>query len=389
MSNYTLYILDDDEQYADLLADIASNAGWLSIAEQNPVNFLKNDLSKIDILVLDLNMPEMDGIEVIRNLAERHATLSLILVSGFDSRVLHSAQQLAEAHNLTVVASLTKPISIAEFVKVLNSIEDSTPENEKLSARQAIPVKELEYAIKNDQLILYYQPQIKIKTRTLSGVEALVRWNHPQRGMIFPDQFIQLAEDNNLIAALTEKVIEMAVRQNKLWQAEEFNTTISVNVSAENIISLTLPEYLKKLVDEHEVVAGNIKLELTESAVMGKLTSSLDVLNRLRMKGFELSIDDFGTGYSSFSHLYQAPFTELKIDQKFVMSMIEDSEAEVIVKVCIMLGQMMGMELVAEGVETQEIWDRLSELGCDIAQGYLMAKPMPAEDLVAWERARH
>lgn len=129
-------------------------------------------------------------------------------------------------------------------------------------------------------------------------------------------------------------------------------------------------------------------LEITESSVMGSLTTSLDVLNRLRMKGFSLSIDDFGTGYSSLSHLYQAPFTELKIDQKFIMNMLEDTEAMVIVKICIMLGQMLGMDTVAEGVETQEIYDKLKKMGCDIAQGYLISRPIPADELFKWENDR-
>lgn len=130
-------------------------------------------------------------------------------------------------------------------------------------------------------------------------------------------------------------------------------------------------------------------LEITESAVMGELTTSLDVLNRLRMKGFSLSIDDFGTGYSSLSHLYQAPFTELKIDQSFIMNMLEDTEAMVIVKICIMLGQMLGMNIVAEGVETQEIYDNLRGMGCDIAQGYLISRPISEDDLFQWAKNRN
>jgi len=388
MPNYSLYILDDDKQYSELLADVASTAGWLAIPEQSPLEFLKNDLSKIDILVLDLNMPEMDGIEVIRELAERKAQLNLILVSGFDARVLHSAQQLAEAHNLIVLASLTKPAPISEFISILNSVEESNDASTNIIKKEAVSVEELKLAIEQNQLILYYQPQLDMKTCELKGVEALVRWQHPDKGLIFPDQFISLAENNDLIGPLTEKVIEIAVIQSEQWQEAGFDTIISINISAENITTLMLPEHLKKLTDEHKVIAGKITLELTESAVMGELTASLDVLNRLRMKGFLLSIDDFGTGYSSLSYLYQAPFTELKIDQKFVMNMQTDAESLVIVKICIMLGQMLGMTLVAEGVETKEIWDSLNELGCDVAQGYYMARPMPPAALLEWKNTQ-
>jgi EAL domain-containing protein (putative c-di-GMP-specific phosphodiesterase class I)/ActR/RegA family two-component response regulator len=389
MTNKSLYVLDDDEQYAQLLSELAKNAGWTAIAETDPVLFLSHDLSKINVLTLDLNMPGMDGIEVIREIAERKCNLKLILVSGFDARVLHSAQQLAEAHNIKVVASLTKPVSINEFIKVLDTLEKETPSYKSSSVKNSVTAKELENAIKNDELILYYQPQIDIKTNKLSGVEALVRWNHPERGIIFPDQFIYLAEENNLIGDLTESMIYLAVKQNKKWHDIGFDTVISVNVSIAYITSLNLPEKLIKLLDQYDVNAKNIMLELTESAVMGELTTSLDVLNRLRMKGFSLSIDDFGTGYSSLSHLYQAPFTELKIDQGFVMHILEDAEAMVIVKICIMLGQMLGMSIVAEGVETEAIYDKLEEMGCDIAQGYFLSRPIPADQLYQWKQDRN
>lgn len=383
-----LYILDDDQQYANLLAEVASNNGWNVHVENSPSEFLQIDLANGSVLVLDLIMPEMDGIEVIRELSKGTTEIFLILVSGFDTRVLHSAQKLAEAHNIKVLATLTKPIALPEFIKTLIKIS-ATPIVEKKSTITNIPVQvsELERAIDQHQLLLYYQPQINMATGALEGVESLVRWQHPTRGLLFPDQFITLAEENNLIDKLTHEVISIAVEQSQKWKIQNLDIPISVNVSAENITSLSLPEQLLELTDKHTVVPENITLEITESAVMNKLTSSLDVLNRLRMKGFSLSIDDFGTGYSSLSHLYKAPFTELKVDQVFVMNMADDEEALIIVKICIMLGQMLGMKLVAEGVETKEIWDQLKQLGCDIAQGYYIAKPMPAEQLIAWRES--
>jgi EAL domain-containing protein (putative c-di-GMP-specific phosphodiesterase class I) len=388
-SRPTLYILDDDEQYANLLVEIATTAGWHAISEQSAKAFLNSDISENSVLVLDLIMPEMDGIEVIRALAQKNLNLLLILISGFDSRVLHSAQQLAEAHNIKVLTNLTKPVPAQKFITVLDAIDiDKYSSTNKIDHKSPILVKELEKAIRQHSLILHYQPQLNMKTGALQGVEALVRWHHPTRGLVFPDQFIPLAEDNDLIGILTEEVITMAVEQIQNWQIAGFDTVVSVNVSAENITSLRLPEQLKELTDKHTIDPKMIQLEITESAVMSKLTDSLDVLNRLRMKGFSLSIDDFGTGYSSLSHLYQAPFTELKIDQQFVMRMLKDNEAMVIVKICIMLGQMLGMTTVAEGVETNKHWDKLQELGCDIAQGYLVAKPMPASDLLQWELNR-
>ena len=389
-----LFILDDDRQHAELLAELASEAGWNATFEQSASAFLAN-LPGSGVLVLDLIMPEMDGIEVIRELAERQSQLKIILISGFDYRVLHSAKQLAEAHNITVLDSLTKPIAIGDFMQLLKDIEQLIPQAETPSLdRLPINIEELSRAIREHQLLLHYQPQIDMNTRAMTGVEALVRWRHPDKGLIYPDQFIDLAENTGLIAELTSEVISIAIEQSKQWKQQGIDTVISVNVSASNILSLTLPEQLIELTSENAIAANRLTLEITESAVMQKLTSSLDVLNRLRMKGFSLSIDDFGTGYSSLSQLYQAPFTELKIDQNFVMRMMQDKEAMVIVKICIMLGHMMGMKLVAEGVEDEAIWQQLRELGCDIAQGYFMARPMPADVLKGWldewhSRERH
>ncbi len=381
----TLYVLDDDEQYAKLLVEVASTAGWEASHEISPGNFIDKTQDPDGVLVLDLDMPEMDGIEVIRSLAKSKSALRIILISGFDTRVLHSAKQLAEAHNIRVIESLPKPVPISKFIEVLSAANETFHNKKKITKeRQPVLKQELETALATHQFVMHYQPQINMKTKKLEGVESLVRWQHPERGLLLPDQFINLAEQQNLIDPLTEEIINLCIKQQQQWQLQGVDIAMSINVSAENITSLSLPEKLKQLTKEHSVHPEMITLELTESAVMNKLTSSLDVLNRLRMKGFALSIDDFGTGYSSLTHLYQAPFTELKIDQKFVMNMATDTEAQVIVKICIMLGKMLGMKLVAEGIETQQVWDMLESLDCDSAQGYFISKPMPADKLIDW-----
>jgi len=381
----TLNILDDDTQYAGLLVDVASSEGWNAVAYHDPVEFLKDDVPKNGILVLDLIMPEMDGIEVIRTLAEQKCKLSLILISGFDSRVLHSAQQLAEAHNIKVHSTLTKPLSIGEFVSVLENIEADPNFDRKIVLQEKpISVHELEQAIRENQFVPHYQPLIDLKTNRVHALELLIRWQHPERGLIFPDLFIPLAEQSKLINPITNIVIRFALKQAAKLKEIGLNAPISINISSENIESLNFPEQLSSLLDEFKVPPENISLEITEGSVLGELTSSLDVLNRLRMKGFILSIDDFGTGHASLSQLYQAPFAVLKIDKSFVMRMLNDNEAMVIVKICIMLGGMLGMKVVAEGVENQETLDELKKLGCDIAQGYLISRPKPEDEFLSW-----
>ncbi len=383
--NYTIFILDDDLQYAELLCLVAQNEGWQVEYSTNAVSFLENDISQHTILVLDLVLPDIDGIEVIRALAKRQCYCPLILISGFDNKVLHSAQQLAEAHNMPVIATLTKPFEIKSFVAILDNIETCFSQKAFIPGENVTFTKqELQRALDNHEFILHYQPQIDIRTTKVKSIEALVRWHHPHLGLIFPDKFISLIENFELIDQLTSNVLQLACEDLKQLKLNHPHLKLSVNVTSDNIISLAFPELLKNITDENDIPANSITLELTESAVMGELTSSLDVLNRLRMKNFLLSIDDFGTGYSSLQQLYQAPFNELKIDRAFTSKMLVDKEAMVIVNICIMLGKMLNMKTLAEGVETKEILDELRRLECDLAQGYYFSKPLSYNQLSEW-----
>ncbi|WP_286235117.1 EAL domain-containing response regulator [Thalassotalea sediminis] len=377
LKSYNLFILDDDPQYAELLQDIAMDSGWQVEHSTDPIAFLAQEISDNTILVLDLILPNIDGIEVIRALAERGRHYPLILISGFDKKVLHSARQLAEAHNMPVIDTLTKPFDIGSFIALLDNIQLSEQQQKKPKrANVEFSKQALSDAIEHHELLLHYQPQINLSTGEVSSIEALVRWHHPSYGLVYPDKFIHLIERFNLINELTSGVLKMACSDLREFKKKHSLMRLSVNVTSENIVSLVFPEMLKTITDQNGINPCNITLELTESAVMGELTSSLDVLNRLRMKGFKLSIDDFGTGYSSLQQLFQAPFTELKIDRAFTSKMLVDKEAMVIVKICIMLGKMLNMKTLAEGVESAEILEELKRLGCDYAQGYYISKPM-------------
>ena len=385
IAKHDLFILDDDQQYAELLSKTALIEGWDVDFTTDPLNFLKREISKQTIVVLDLILPNIDGIEVIRDLAKRECYCPLILISGFDNKVLHSAQQLAEAHNMPVLATLTKPFKLTTFKSILQNfkVSDTSKVNQTTDAR-IFSKAELEQALQHDEFVLHYQPQVDIQTLKIKSIEALIRWRHPSLGMIYPDRFISLVEEYSLINALTTTVLELASEDLRQLKQKHPFLKLSVNVTADNIVSLIFPELLKNITDKNSINSNSITLELTESAVMGHLTSSLDVLNRLRMKGFQLSIDDFGTGYSSLQQLYQAPFNELKIDRAFTSKILEDQEALSIVKICIMLGKMLNMKTLAEGVENDEILNELRQLKCDYAQGYHIAKPMSFKALSQW-----
>lgn len=385
----TICIIDDDQQTAEMLAEFVRLSGFESIAYTRAEDFFGHyeRCANTSALLLDLNMPEMDGIEVMRRLALLGDAPPLILISGYDKGVLHSAEYLAQAHSLKILASLTKPISFTELQNILAALANLTTSTMAITLdRQpfTLTAEDLEHAIATRQLTLHYQPQIDIRTGALTGLEALCRWQHPQHGLIFPDAFIPLAETNGLMSDLTSLVIRLVVEQTALWKKSGFMAQVSVNISADNITSLTLPEQLSTMLKENRLDPAILTLEITESALMGELVTSLDILTRIRMKGIELSIDDFGTGYSSLSQLHRIPFTELKIDKSFVLKMARENEARAIVKTCIMLGHELNMLVVAEGVETAEIFELLKSMGCDIAQGYHIARPMPANNLLPW-----
>ncbi|MBL4821990.1 MAG: EAL domain-containing response regulator [Colwellia sp.] len=402
-----LYIVDDDIQMCDLLE--AYTCGEFNvIAHQSAKTFLDSPINDSDIVLLDLKMPDMDGVEVIRELADINKNCSLLIMSGCDEGVLHSSMQLAKGYGLNIITYLTKPIKFPYLINLLVNLKEKNNKNtllthsivpndhlfnnfqpsRKYSSSNAIDFKptlaELVEALKQQHFILYYQPQISLAQKKIIGVEALIRWHHPEYGVIFPDQFIPLAEQSGVIEQLTERVINLAIAQLKLWNQQALVLKISINISAQNITSFALPDQLTRLVNENEVDPAMLMLEITESALMTELTTSLNILTRLRLKGFKLSIDDFGTGYSSLSQLHRVPFTELKIDREFVSGMLKNVESKAIVDTCILLGHNLNMAVIAEGVEEQETLDLLQQMGCDNAQGYVISKPLPIAKFENW-----
>jgi EAL domain-containing protein (putative c-di-GMP-specific phosphodiesterase class I) len=391
MDNTPLYVIDDLPEIAALISVLAENHGLNPTVYTRANDFIEiiTQLESDSIVMLDLQMPEVDGVEVMRHLVQLSNPPTLILMSGHDIGVLKSVEKLAKAQNLEILASFTKPLAMEKLKQLFIQIKSTKKTHLnviKQNARRNFTRDELIKCIEDNQLILHYQPQFDINSKSIVGVEALVRWQHPEHGLLYPDHFIYLAEQYSLMKELTEWVINNIVQQQRQWQSHDFLLVISANVSADNITSLILPEYLATLLEENKLEPEYLTLEMTESALMGELVTSLDILNRLRLKNIKLSIDDFGTGYSSLVQLHRAPFSELKIDRGFVMNMLEDSEALAIVKTCILLGHELNMSVVAEGVENKETFKLLSEMGCDIAQGYYISKPMPADDLIPWMR---
>ena len=257
------------------------------------------------------------------------------------------------------------------------------------SRREADPARltllsELRRAIEQRELVLHYQPKATLSSGTVSSVEALLRWNHPERGMVRPDEFIPLAQQTGLIKPLTLYVLDEALGQCRDWQRAGLTLSVAVNLSVRNLLDADFPHQVKRLLQKRGVDPSLLQLEITESTMLSDPVRTKRVLDKLAAMGIALSIDDFGTGYSSLAYLSQLPVTEIKIDRSFVMNMAESDNDAVIVRSTIDLGRNLGLQVVAEGVETEQAWEELNQLGCTLAQGYYLSRPVPAAELTEW-----
>jgi diguanylate cyclase (GGDEF)-like protein len=267
-------------------------------------------------------------------------------------------------------------------------VELYTPVHDLYSRDRLTLVGQLRQALDRAELVLHFQPKVDLRTDAVRGVEALLRWAHPTRGLLVPDSFLPAAEHTGLIRPLTSQVLEQAAAQCGEWRAAGHELTVAVNLSARNLHDLQLPDEIGHVLERWALPPSALELEITESAIMADPVRALGVATQLRALGVGLSIDDFGTGYSSLSYLKQFPVNEIKIDKSFVIDMTANDDDAAIVRSTIGLARNLGLEVVAEGVETNEVRNRLVELGCDLAQGFLLGAPVPASDLTPWlERA--
>ncbi|CAN5467572.1 EAL domain-containing response regulator [soil metagenome] len=385
-----ILVLDDEPFMLKLLAHMLVKLGFSSVTTcdngRAALEWVDAGVNAPDLILLDLNMPDMDGVEFVRKLVQHKYGGSLILVSGEDERVLQSAEKLVRAHNIPVLGHLHKPVSTAGLHALMLTW---TPPGEGV-ARPEKKIYDAEAvcaAIQNGELLNYYQPKVELASGRVTGVEALVRWRHPQDGLVFPDQFIGVAEEHGLIDALTHVVLDAAMFQSTVWQQAGLSLVMAVNVSMDNLTSLDFPDFVARLAAASGVAPQDFLLEVTESRLMLDQRSPLEILTRLRLKRFRLSIDDFGTGHSSLAQLRDIPFDELKIDQSFVRGAWQDETARAMFDASLHLGRQLGMKVVAEGVEDRADWDFVRRSGCDLAQGYFIAKPMPAAELPLWIEA--
>ncbi len=382
-------LLIDDDCFALLLLQqqllhVGNGESRLCGRARDAVDLLRAQPTAFDLVFCDLQMPDMDGVEFMRHLGRIGYRGGLVLVSGEDGRILQTARRLAQAHRIELLGTLHKPVSIDRLRQVLacrTSQSATVPGADRMSYLPA----ELEAAIAGGQLVNHYQPKVDLRSGALIGVEALVRWQHPQAGLVHPDRFIGAAEEHGLMDGLTHAVLATALRHARQWRDAGLDLQIAVNISMDNLAALDFPDVVAGLAREAGIPLARMVLEVTESRLMKQdARAPLDIVARLRLKGASLSIDDFGTGHSSLAQLRDMPFDEIKLDRSFVNGVAGDTSLAAIVEATLAMARQLGMKSAAEGVEERADWDFLRTHGCDVAQGYFIARPMPPGDLPAW-----
>ena len=333
-----------------------------------------------DVVLVDLDMPGMDGIEFIGHVAQDHLARGIALVSAMDPALLAAVQTMARACGLAVLGSIEKPLTVDKLRALLTSWDERLHGDDEDDLVE-VSLEDVRTALLHDELVAWFQPQVEFLNGKVIAVEALARWRRPDGHLVRAGHFVPLLEREGHSHKLTDAMLEQACRWKRKWDQDGMRLHLSVNVSPSVLGDPTIADHYQQVVGDHGVRPEDVMLEITEGSLVTDAARGLGVLARLRLKGFGLSIDDFGTGYSSLAQLSQIPFTELKIDRDFVSGASTAPRKRAVIEASLDLARKLQLEVVAEGVETTEDWQMLAELGCGVAQGYLIAAPVAGEDL--------
>ncbi|HTH96433.1 MAG TPA: EAL domain-containing response regulator [Stellaceae bacterium] len=379
-------ILEDHEFQRLVAAQVLEHCGAVEVLEATDgitaLEMVHNTEQPLDILLCDLNMPGMDGLQFLRHIAERRNTSSVILASALDPSILRAAEIMAQSYGIRIIGVVEKPLSRAKLMPLI--LRHFGQARISRQPTELIPLAEIEHGLERGEFLPFFQPKVSMRNCALVGVEVLMRWRHHDRGWIKPDAFIPVMESHGLITPATYRLLDMALIQCKYWQEVGVDVPIALNISVESLSDVRLADRLEMMVLKSGLPTSALTLEVTETVAMTDLGHSLETLARCRMKGFDLSIDDYGTGFSSMQQLTRLPVGELKIDQSFVSGACNEPILEALVETSITMAKRLNLKTTAEGVETSDDWDLVARLGCDIAQGYFVARPMPAEELLNW-----
>lgn len=376
MQRNRLLVIDDEPDVAALVGKVARLCDYEVATTTSAEEFVTLHGSWMPThVVLDLQMPGTDGVELIRFLAGEKSSAKVLIMSGFDLRVLETASRLGAERGLAMAGTLSKPLRVADLQAILNGL--------KLEG-EVIDEEAVAQGLMRGEFFLVFQPKIKLPSFQLAEFEALVRWRHHSGDFIPPDDFIPLAERSGLIHRLTQEVAKIALRQLKEWRDSGYEVDMAINISGKDLSDVAFADDLHSLCEKLDTPPRWVTLELTETAAAANAADAMDILTRLRLMGFRLSIDDFGSGYSSLKQLHRLPFSELKIDREFVQGCATSDGDRVIAKTIVELAHNLGLSAVAEGAEDREAVRTLVELGCDYVQGYYISRPLPPDQTLPW-----
>jgi EAL domain-containing protein (putative c-di-GMP-specific phosphodiesterase class I)/CheY-like chemotaxis protein len=370
-----LLVVDDEPGVVDFIAAVARRCDYAVASTSAAGEFLALVESfRPTLILLDLHLPDSDGVELLRLLVARGCKAPILLMSGVDERVLTAAYELGMTHGLSMYGMLSKPVSFADLQTKLAAAQKE---------ERVLDATELKRGLAAGEIVPYYQPKASLTARgwIIDGVEALARWQHPRLGIVMPDEFVPLAERSGVIGDLTNSVLAEALRQMKQWNDEGMRLACAVNLPPTLVTDLSFPDRVAALLAEHALDGSQLGLEITETATMQNPTTTMDILTRLRVKRISLALDDFGTGYSSLTQLYQMPFNEMKIDKSLVTNVPHSREANTMVGSLVELGHNLGLTICAEGVENRAALDMLAIMGCDRCQGFFISRAVPANDI--------
>jgi len=396
-----LLVVDDDIQFAASVAAMAEALGWRT-SRLDVAGGLVEACARIDpvVILLDLLLGEFDGIEALQQLAAQNVRAQIVLMSGAGARIMATAERVGRGYGLRIAGRLEKPFGPVEMTELLDRLATgeltaaALPDEDAMLADAPVAVTgaTLAAALDAGEIVPFYQPQLHMvsgRRWRIDRVEVLARWCRDGRVIALPARFIPVAEANGLIGRLTDRMLRGALDQLVRWERAGQVLGASVNLSTSSLDDLALPRHLSGLADAAGIPPERITFELTETGPAGYRPRVMDVLARLRLRGFNLAMDDFGTGFSSLVQLHRLPFSELKIDRSFVGAAMHDPECRAIISSSIVLAQSIGLQVCAEGVEDADTMEFLYSLGCDLAQGYHIGRPVPPDRVpsivAAWD----